>query len=57
MATHEHNVTCPACSGTIGADTQAELVSLVQQHAKEHHGMDLTAEKVLDMEKSQAASH
>ena len=54
MATHKHNVTCPACNGTIGADTQAELIKLVQNHAKKDHGMDLTADKVLEMERTGA---
>ncbi len=51
---HTHNVTCPACGGAIGAGTQEELIRLVQAHAKEDHGMDLSAEKVLEMEKAQA---
>lgn len=54
MGKHEHSVTCPACGGVIGADTQAELVKLVQDHAKKDHQMDLSAEKVLEMEKAQA---
>lgn len=54
MATHNHSVTCPACNGTISADTQAELIGLVQNHAKKDHGMDLTADKVLEMERPQA---
>ncbi len=54
MGKHMHTVTCPACNGTISAGTQVELVTLVQAHAKEHHQMDLSAEKVLEMEKAQA---
>jgi predicted small metal-binding protein len=53
MGKHEHNVVCPACGGGIGADTQAELIKMVQDHAKTAHQMDLTAEKVLEMEKAQ----
>ncbi len=54
MGEHKHSVMCPACGGTISAGTQIELITLVQAHAKEHHQMDLTAEKVLEMEKAQA---
>ncbi len=56
MGEHTHSVTCPACGGTINAGTQAELITLVQAHAKENHNMDLSAEKVLAMEKAQAES-
>ena len=56
MGKHTHSVTCPACSGTIIAGTQAELITLVQTHAKEHHNLVLSAEKVLDMERKQAES-
>ncbi|MDF1512539.1 MAG: DUF1059 domain-containing protein [Anaerolineae bacterium] len=54
MGEHKHTVTCPACNGVISSTSQAELITLVQVHAKEHHQMDLSAEKVLAMEKSQA---
>jgi predicted small metal-binding protein len=54
MGEHKHSVTCPACGGVIHADTEDEIVTQVQTHAKDHHGMDLTREKVLEMEKSQA---
>ena len=54
MKKHEHSVTCPACGGTIGASTQDELIKLVQDNAKKDHQMDLSAEKVLEMEKAQA---
>ena len=56
MGEHKHNVTCPACGGVIGADTKAELISMVQDHAKHNHDKDLTAEQVLQMEKTQAES-
>ena len=55
MGEHKHTVTCPACSGVISTANQDELVTLVQVHAREHHNLDLTAEKVLEMERSQAA--
>ena len=54
MDKHKHNVTCPACGGVIGADTEAELIKSVQGHAKHDHQMDRAAEKVLEMEKAQA---
>ena len=54
MAAHEHSVTCPACGGAINAATQDELIRMVQDHAKKDHQMDLSAEKVLEMEKAQA---
>ena len=54
MGEHKHSVMCPACNGTISAATQGELITLVQAHAKEHHQMDLSAEKVMAMEKAQA---
>ena len=54
MGEHKHNVTCPACGGVIGADTQAELISMVQDHAKQAHNKDLTAEQILQMEKAYA---
>ncbi|MGC9346497.1 MAG: DUF1059 domain-containing protein [Anaerolineae bacterium] len=52
--THQHSVTCPVCGGTISADTQMEMIKLVQTHAKEEHGKDLSREKVLEMERTQA---
>jgi predicted small metal-binding protein len=54
MEEHTHKVTCPACGGEIRTETQDELVKQVQAHAMDHHGMELPAEKVLEMEKSQA---
>ena len=54
MAEHNHSVTCPVCGTAFGADTQDEMVKLIQAHAKKEHGMDLPREKALDMEKSQA---
>ena len=54
MGEHKHSVMCPACNGVISTDTQGELITKVQFHAKEHHQMDLTAEKVLEMERMQA---
>ena len=49
MGEHEHSFTCPACSGTISADSEAELIKMVRKHANEHHDMQLTEEKVKDM--------
>ena len=54
MGEHTHSVTCPACNGTISAGTQGELITVVQAHAKEHHNLDLSAEKVLAMEQQQS---
>lgn len=52
--THQHSVTCPACGGVISADTQQEMIRLVQTHAKENHSKDLSEEKVLEMERAEA---
>lgn len=49
MGEHEHSFTCPVCSGTIGADSEAELIKMVQKHVSEDHDMQLTEEKVKDM--------
>ena len=56
MGEHTHSVMCPACGGTINAGTQAELITLVQTHAKDNHNLDLSAEKVLEMQRQQAES-
>ena len=56
MGEHTHSVMCPVCGGTITAGTQAELITLVQTHAKENHNKDLSTEKVLEMERQQAES-
>ncbi len=56
MEEQKHKVTCPACGGSIQTDTEEDLVQQVQAHAKDHHGMDLPREKVLEMEKSQSES-
>jgi hypothetical protein len=52
MAEYKYNVTYPACGGTIGADTEAGLIDLVQDHAKTQHQKDLSAEQVLEMAKA-----
>lgn len=41
-------VQCP-CGVSIVAEDQAALVSRVQAHAAEAHGLSLTADQVLDM--------
>jgi len=41
-------IQCP-CGYVIRADSEAVLVSQAQQHAKETHGMELTAEQALAM--------
>ena len=45
----EHKAICPACGGTLSADTGAELIQKIQQHGKEHHDLDLTEQGVKDM--------
>ena len=45
MAEHRHSALCPACGGTLTDDTESALIKKVQQHAKEHHDMELTEEK------------
>jgi predicted small metal-binding protein len=37
------------CGFTVQGDTDEELVSNAQAHAKEVHGMDLTAEQALSL--------
>ena len=54
MEKHKHTVACPVCGGSISADNEAEMIKMVQDHAKKNHNMDLTAEKVREMEKAQA---
>ena len=44
----EKKVTCD-CGKVVRAGTDAELVSAVQQHATEVHGMSLSQEQVLSM--------
>lgn len=41
-------IRCP-CGYVIRADSDDALVSQAQQHAKETHGMELTAEQALAM--------
>jgi predicted small metal-binding protein len=40
-------VVCPPCGMVISAQTDDELVRKVQEHAKKHHGQDLTREHIL----------
>jgi predicted small metal-binding protein len=40
-------VGCPVCSFTIRTDDDSELVSILQVHAKSHHGKNLTADGIL----------
>jgi predicted small metal-binding protein len=37
------------CGRVVHGDTDDELVSAAQQHAREAHGMELTREQVLSM--------
>jgi predicted small metal-binding protein len=55
MAEHEYKMTCPACSGTLTADDEATLLKKVHEHAHDHHGMDLTDEKIREMIAGQKA--
>ena len=41
-------IECP-CGYVIRADNEGELVAKAQQHAKESHNMELSAEQALDM--------
>jgi len=41
-------IQCP-CGYVIRADTEEALVALAQQHARETHDMELTAEQALAM--------
>lgn len=40
-------VTCPPCGEVIRAESDDELVSKVQQHAKERHDTDLERDHIL----------
>jgi len=51
---HKHSLKCSICGADISADTEAKLVEAYQAHASKEHGMDLPAEKVLEMVKAQA---
>ncbi len=44
----EKKVTCD-CGKTMRGDTDEQLVSIVQKHAKDVHNMTLTADQVLAM--------
>jgi predicted small metal-binding protein len=44
----EKKVSCD-CGATVHAATDAELIAKVQQHAREVHRMDMTAEQILAM--------
>jgi predicted small metal-binding protein len=39
------NVKCSACGTTLTAGTEAELVTKLQDHAKDHHDMEMSEEK------------
>jgi len=41
--------TCPACGGTLMADSEMTMIQLVHDHAQDHHGMHLTEEKIREM--------
>ncbi len=45
----EYSVTCPACGGTLHAHSEAEIIKMTKEHAKEHHDMVLTDDKVKEM--------
>ena len=49
----QRNVACPACGAPVRAETEVELIRVFQDHAKRYHQMDWTAEKILDLEKTQ----
>jgi predicted small metal-binding protein len=40
-------VTSPACGEVVRADSEDDLVSLAQSHAKENHDTDLPRDRVL----------
>ena len=48
-------VTCPPCGAVLSADTDDELVAKVQQHARDDHGAELTAEHILGQAQEVAA--
>ncbi len=41
-------VTCPPCGEVIRGANDDDLVAKVQQHAKEHHQLDLDREHILE---------
>jgi predicted small metal-binding protein len=40
----EHSIKCAACGGDLTAETAEELAQKLRDHAKEHHGIDMTLE-------------
>ena len=40
----EVSIKCAACGGDLTAETTEELAHKLQDHAKEHHGIDMTLE-------------
>ncbi|MBC7237528.1 MAG: DUF1059 domain-containing protein [Chloroflexi bacterium] len=46
-------VKCPECGGTISSSTEQDLVNKFRQHAKEHHGMEVSEEQVKHMMQKQ----
>jgi predicted small metal-binding protein len=45
----EHKAVCPACNNAVTAEDEMTLVKSIQEHAKEHHGMELSEEKAKEM--------
>jgi predicted small metal-binding protein len=41
-------ITCPPCGAMLTAESEDELVPLVQQHARDEHGMHVDADEVIE---------
>jgi predicted small metal-binding protein len=41
-------ITCPPCGTKLTAETEAELVALAQQHARDEHAMEVDADEVIE---------
>jgi predicted small metal-binding protein len=48
------SVTCdPACGFSVRSHDEKEVVAIVKEHAKTHHNMDMTDDKVKEMMKEE----
>ena len=52
------SVSCdPACGFSVRSHDEKELISMVKEHAKTHHNMDMTDEQVRKMMKEEKMDH
>jgi predicted small metal-binding protein len=48
----QYSVKCPACGGDLVAEEMEDLARKLQEHAKEHHAIDMTLETALQKVKA-----